>query len=259
MILEEIVQQRYKQLEREQQAIPLLEMKQLARSDKRSCISLYDALKQPRLSVIAEVKKASPSKGLICEQFDPVAISKQYQAAGANAISVLTEEHYFQGNPEYLSAIRKEVSLPLLRKDFIVDPYQIYQAKVLGADAILLIAALLNTATLEKFKNIAYGLGLACLAEVHNREELERVLEADFRIIGINNRDLKTFDVDLETTARLTSYIPEQCVVVAESGIAGNKDMQTARKNGADAVLIGETLMRSNRIAQTMHELRQGV
>ncbi|MCI9575206.1 MAG: indole-3-glycerol phosphate synthase TrpC [Clostridiales bacterium] len=257
MILDQIVTKRNEQLAREEAQISLNDIKNLALHDKRSCICLYDALKQPSLSVIAEVKKASPSKGLICENFDPVAIAKEYEAAGANAISVLTEEHYFQGSSDYLKAIRQEVALPLLRKDFIINPYQIYEAKVLGADAILLIAALLDSETMEKFKNIAYGLGLSCLAEVHNREELDRVLESDFRIIGINNRNLKTFDVSLNTTEQLASYIPEQCIVVAESGIATSDDMRTVHANGADAVLIGETLMRSGNISETLKNLRK--
>lgn len=257
MILRNIVEKRKLQLEREQQNLPLAKIKQLALHDQRSCICLYDVLRQPTLSVIAEVKKASPSKGLIRENFDPVAIAREYEAAGANAISVLTEEHYFQGSLRYLEAIRQEVKLPLLRKDFIIDPYQIYEAKLAGADAILLIAAILEAETMERFKNIAYGLGLSCLAEVHNREELDQVLECGFRIVGINNRNLKTFDVDLATTAQLAGYLPKECVVVSESGITNRDDMRTARKNGADAVLIGETLMRSGSITQTLTELRR--
>lgn len=257
MILTEIVEKRRVQLAREQQALALSDLKQLALHDRRSCNCLYDALKGEKLSVIAEVKKASPSKGLICEEFDPVAIAMQYEQAGADAISVLTEEHYFQGSLDYLKAVRSAVGLPILRKDFILDPYQIYQAKVAGADAILLIAAILDGETLERFKNIAYGLGLSCLAEVHNRQELETVLECGFRIVGINNRDLKTFDVDLNTTAQLMRYVPGECVVVSESGIAAREDMQAVRRYGAQAVLIGETLMRSGNIAQTLAELRR--
>lgn len=256
MILTKIVEERKLQLQREQQNLPLANVKQLALHDPRSCICLYDVLRQRALSVIAEVKKASPSKGLIREHFDPVAIAKEYEAAGANAISVLTEEHYFQGSLRYLEAIRKAVKLPLLRKDFIFDPYQIYEAKVAGADAILLIAAILDAETMERFKNIAYGLGLSCLAEVHNKEELDKVLECGFRIVGINNRNLNTFDVDLATTAQLAHYLPKECVVVSESGIASRDDMLAARKNGADAVLVGETLMRSGNIAATLAELR---
>ena len=258
MILNQIVEKRKQQLLKEQSEIGLEEMKALAMQDSRTCISLYDALKQDTLSVISEVKKASPSKGLICQDFEPVSIALQYEKAGTNAISVLTEEHYFQGSSQYLTAIRQQIaSIPILRKDFIIEPYQIYEAKCIGADAILLIAAILDTKTLAQFRSIAHGLGLECLAEVHNQEELNRVLEVGFRIVGINNRNLKTFDVSLETTAQLASYIPDECVIVSESGIATNQDMKTVRSHGADAVLIGETLMRSNHIAETMAALRK--
>ena len=154
---------------------------------------------------------------------------------------------------------RPLVDVPIIRKDFIIEPYQIYEAKCIGADAILLIAAILDTETLAQFRSIAHGLGLECLAEVHNQEELNRVLEVGFRIVGINNRNLKTFDVSLETTAQLASYIPNECVIVSESGIATNQDMKTVRSHGADAVLIGETLMRSNHIAETMAALGKQV
>ena len=245
MILNQIVEKRKQQLLKEQSAIGFEEMKAFAMQDSRTCISLYDALKQDTLSVISEVKKASPSKGLICQDFEPVSIALQYKKAGTNAISVLTEEHYFQGSSQYLTAIRQQIaSIPILRKDFIIEPYQIYEAKCIGADAILLIA---------------HGLGLECLAEVHNQEELNRVLEVGFQIVGINNRNLKTFDVSLETTAQLASYIPNECVIVSESGITTNQDMKTVRSHGADAVLIGETLMRSSHIAETMAALRKQV
>lgn len=260
MILDQIVEKRKQQLLKEQSAIGTEEMKALAMQDSRTCISLYEALKQDTLSVISEVKKASPSKGLICKDFDPVSIALQYETAGANAISVLTEEYYFQGSSQYLTAIRQQISsVPILRKDFIIEPYQIYEAKYIGADAILLIAAILDTETLKQFRSIAHGLGLECLAEVHNQEELNRVLEVGFQIVGINNRNLKTFDVSLETTAQLASHIQKECVIVSESGIATNQDMKTVRRHGADAVLIGETLMRSNHIAETMAALRKQV
>ena len=247
MILNQIVEKRKQQLLKEQSAIGFEEMKAFAMQDSRTCISLYDALKQDTLSVISEVKKASPSKGLICQDFEPVSIALQYKKAGTNAISVLTEEHYFQGSSQYLTAIRQQIaSIPILRKDFIIEPYQIYEAKCIGADAILLIAAILDTETLAQFRSIAHGLGLECL-------------EVGFQIVGINNRNLKTFDVSLETTAQLASYIPNECVIVSESGITTNQDMKTVRSHGADAVLIGETLMRSSHIAETMAALRKQV
>lgn len=260
MILDNIIEKRKLQLAKEQEAVCFEDIKSQAIKETRTCLSLYEALKKDTLSVISEVKKASPSKGLICENFDPVSIATQYERAGANAISVLTEEHYFQGRSHYLKAIRQQVStIPLLRKDFIIDPYQIYEAKVIGADAILLIAAILDTETLKTYRSIAHGLGLECLAEVHNKEELNNVLEAGFHIVGINNRNLKTFDVNLDTTAGLASYIPKDCVMISESGIVTNEDMKTVRKHGADAVLIGETLMRSGNIAETLAALRKDV
>ncbi len=260
MILEQIVEKRKQQLIAEQHAVAPETMKTQALQNTRSCISFYKALKQHTLSVIAEVKKASPSKGLICAKFDPVAIARAYEAAGANAISVLTEEHYFQGSSRYLTEIRRQVTtLPLLRKDFIIDPYQIYQAKCIGADAILLIAAVLDTDTLTQYYKIAQDLGLECLAEVHNKPELESVLKVGFPVVGINNRNLKTFQVSLNTTAKLAPLLPKSCVLVSESGIASNTDMKTVREYGADAVLIGETLMKSQNIAQTMDDLRKPI
>ena len=209
--------------------------------------------------MIAEVKKASPSKGLIRADFHPVEVAKAYEQNGANALSVLTEEHYFQGNSAYLRAIRAAVNLPILRKDFFIDPYQIYEARVLGADAILLIAALLDTTTMREFAEIAHGLGLACLTEVHNEEELACALEAGCDILGINNRNLKTFEVSLSVTERLARLAPEGRILVSESGIRGNADMKAVRRHGANAVLIGETLMRSGDIGRSLRELRDGV
>lgn len=260
MILDEIVQKRKQQLKKEQAQCSSAQIKQLALRDTRCCYNLYNTLKQPNLAVIAEVKKASPSKGIICADFAPVSVAQQYEQASVNAISILTEEAYFQGNNDYLLQIRRALpTMPLLRKDFIMDPYQLYHAKLLGADAVLLIAALLDTDTLREFYSIANDLGLSCLAEVHNAQELERVLAVGCRIIGINNRDLTTFQVTLQTTATLADQIPNHCVIVAESGIATPDDMRFVHRCGADAVLIGETLMRSQNIADTLAALRTDV
>lgn len=259
MILDKIVAKRKEQLEREIRKISRDEMCRMAEETARPVISLYDALKKDTLSVIAEVKKASPSKSVIREDFQPVEIAKQYEQSGANAISCLTEEFYFQGSSSYLSDIRKNVNLPILRKDFIFDEYQINEARVIGANAILLIAAILNTQTLIRFKNLADSLGMECLFEVHNEEELESVLHANPKIVGINNRNLKTFEVSLDTTKMLAKKIPEHCVVVSESGIADNEDMKSVKSYGADAVLIGEAFMRSENIAETMRQLRDGL
>lgn len=260
MILDEIIAKRRIQLEKEIATHSFDEVKAAAEKCSRSSISFKDALKGGgRLSVISEVKKASPSKGLIQPDFDPVKIAVTYEKSGADAISCLTEEFYFQGSSEYFKAIRAEVSLPMIRKDFIFDPYQIYEAKIMGADAVLLIAAVLDDAKLKEYKLIADSLGLDVLAETHSKEELDRVLAADFDIIGINNRNLKTFDVTLDTTAKLAGFIPDGKVIVSESGIKDNSDMKAVRSYGADAVLIGETLMRSGDIAATLERLRDGV
>lgn len=260
MILGEIVEKRKIQLEREKAAADFETVKRAAEKLDRQCISFKFALAKPdRLSVISEVKKASPSKGLIQPNFDPVKIAKEYENCGADAVSCLTEEHYFQGSSEYFKLIRQAINLPMIRKDFIIDEYQIYEARLMGADAILLIAAVLDDEKLKRFGETARSLGLDILAETHDESELERVLALDFDIIGINNRNLKTFEVTLETTARLAGMIPEGKVIVSESSIRDNTDMKTVRSYRADAVLIGETLMRSGNIGATLTALRENV
>lgn len=261
MILDDIMRQRAVQLRREQEACSLEEMR--CRADtalsRRKPVSLKQALRQETLSCICEVKKASPSKGLIQPDFHPAEIAAAYESAGANAISCLTEEHYFQGASAYLTAIRQRVTLPILRKDFLFDPYQIYEAAAIGADAVLLIAAVLEPEQLAALYRLAYSLGLEVLVEVHNRTELEQVSFLHPEILGVNNRDLKTFTVSLDTVAQLKPYAPTDAVFVSESGIRTNADMKRVRTLGADAVLIGETLMRSGNIGKTLHDLREGV
>lgn len=259
MILDDIVAARKEQLAREQARRPFPEVRAEAEGMAAPAKDFAGALRGNRLAVIAEVKKASPSKGLIKPDFDPVATAKAYEAAGADAVSVLTEERYFQGNGAYLSAIRNAVDLPLLRKDFIFDPYQIYEARVLGADAVLLIAALLSTEAIREFRAVAKSVGLACLTEVHNEEELERVLSAGCPIVGINNRDLTTFQVDITVTGTLAKMLPADTILVAESGMQKSADLRMVREQGADAVLIGETLMRSGDIGAALSSLREGI
>jgi len=196
------------------------------------------------VSLIAEVKKASPSKGLIRPDFDPVAIARSYESAGASAISVLTDEQHFQGRLEYLPAIRAAVNLPLLRKDFIVDAYQVYESRAAQADAILLIVAALSRGQLSEFLGLADELGMASLVEVHTAEELDAALEVGARIIGVNNRDLRTFETKLETTLELASGVPGDRVLVSESGIFTRADVERLMEAGVDAVLVGESLMR---------------
>ncbi|MBK5201078.1 MAG: indole-3-glycerol phosphate synthase TrpC [Spirochaetaceae bacterium] len=201
------------------------------------------SLSHPGLSFIAEVKKASPSKGLISKDFNPVEIAKEYEKINIDAISVLTEPNFFQGSIEYLKEIKKKVNIPLLRKDFIIDTFQIYEAKVSGANAILLICALLEHSDLANYYNIATSLGLDVLVEVHNREELDKALSIKAKIIGINNRDLYTFNVDLSTTETLRKFIPTDTIVVSESGYFNRSDIIRAEKSKVDAVLIGESFM----------------
>ena len=212
---------------------------------RSAALSFEQALAAPGLSFICEVKKASPSKGIIADDFPYLKIAREYEEAGAAAISVLTEPLYFLGSGEYLREIAAEAAVPVLRKDFIVDPYQIYEAKLLGADALLLIAALLDARTLGEFIKTAEELGLSPMVEIHNRVEAEQALASGARIIGINNRDLKTFKVDLAVTARIRELIPPGILTVAESGINSPDDLRAIAGCGVDAVLIGESLMRA--------------
>jgi indole-3-glycerol phosphate synthase len=207
------------------------------------------------IRLIAEVKKASPSKGVIREDFDPVHIAKVYEANGAACISVLTDETYFQGSLDYLRAIRGQVGLPLLRKDFILDSYQLLEARAAGADAVLLIAECLDDCNLRKLHNEALELGLTPLVEFYDEPNLARVLEAGATLVGVNNRDLRTFHTDLNHVIRLRSQIPEECVVVGESGIHGREDALRLERAGIDAMLVGEHLMASPDIGAAVGDL----
>jgi indole-3-glycerol phosphate synthase len=214
------------------------------------------ALSAPGLSFICEVKKASPSKGVIAEDFPYLRIALEYEAAGAAAISVLTEPEYFLGDPRYLREIAADVKIPVLRKDFVIDAYQLYEAKIWGAQAVLLICALSDTDTLAGYIKIAGELGLSSLVEIHNEAEAEQALAAGARIIGINNRDLKTFNVNLSVAARLRKLIPAGVITVAESGIKSPDDIRALKDSGIDAALIGESLMRATDKKQFLAELR---
>lgn len=216
------------------------------------------ALKKPRqgnIALIAEVKKASPSAGVICRDFDPVKIAKEYETAGASCLSVLTDEKFFQGSLDYLRQIRAAVKLPLLRKDFIIDERQILEAIEWGADAILLIVAILTDEQLKKFHSLAIEAGLAALVEVHDEAEMERALKIGAELIGMNNRDLKTFKVDLATTERLAAKISKSHLLVAESGIHTRADVERLKKCGAGAILVGESLLRDGNIQSKIREL----
>ena len=207
------------------------------------------------VNLIAEIKKASPSKGILRGDFNPVKIAMTYQANGASAISVLTDERFFEGKLEHLSKVRENVSIPLLRKDFFIDDYQIYETVASGADAILLICDILSPGELTKFYNIATELGLDCLVEVHNEEDIEKALSIDAGIIGINNSDLHTFKVDLGVTQRLIRMVPQNKVIVSESGIKSYEDIMFLRSLGVNAVLIGEAFMEADDIGAKMREL----
>lgn len=229
----------------------------LERDERRDFLA---ALRTPRagdVALIAEVKKASPSAGVICPDFDPVRIAREYAAAGASCLSVLTDEKFFQGSLDYLRQIRAAVKLPLLRKDFIIDERQILEAIEWGADAILLIVAILDDAQLKRFHTLAVQAGLAALVEVHDEAELDRATAIGANLIGVNNRNLKTFKVDLATTERLAARLPEvnAPLLVAESGIRNRQDVERLVDCGAGAILVGETLVRAGSIATKIAEL----
>lgn len=222
--------------------------------DREGCFR--KALGRPGLNFITEVKKASPSKGLIAPDFPYVAIARQYEALGAAAISVLTETDYFLGSDRYLREIRQAVGTPLLRKDFTIDEYMVYQAKTLGADAILLIAALLSDSQLQEYRLLAESLGMDALVEAHDAEEVERALRSGARVIGVNNRNLKDFTVDIGNSLRLRPLVPQDIPFVAESGIKSRQQTAALEQAGVNGVLIGETLMRSPDMKATLAELR---
>ncbi len=249
--------------------LPRMEKLQVAAQARDDFRSLYTALGGGirhreddegygsfELAVIAEVKKASPSAGTIAHDFDPVAIAQEYEMAGASAISVLTDEKYFQGSLSFLSKIREEVGIPLLRKDFIIHEVQIYEAVVAGADAILLIVGALEQDQFVKLLDIAGINQLDVLVEVHDMEEMERALETDAQIIGVNNRNLRTFNVDLNTTEQLSEEVGGDCILVSESGILNGGDAARVKEWGADAVLVGEALMRAEDKLEMMSQLR---
>jgi indole-3-glycerol phosphate synthase len=257
MILDKIVADVKIDLAAKKKLVSLAEMKKRASAQPPS-LDFAAALRGDKIRLIAEVKKASPSKGIICPDFNPVNIAKTYAANGAAAISVLTEPKYFLGNPDYLRDIKKALAakpLPLLRKDFIFDPYQVYEARAYGADCLLLIVAMLSPVQLAELLQLSRQLGMMNLVEVHNTSELEIALHSGATVIGINNRDLNSFKVDLKTTSKLRPLIPANRLVVSESGIKTRKDMQQLQEWGVNAALIGEALMTSHDIAAKMKEI----
>ncbi len=256
-ILDTIAAYAAQRVEEDQKIIPLAMMADKARSlGKGRGEDFVKALKKPGMSAICEVKKASPSKGVIDPVFDYTGIAKAYEEAGAEAVSCLTEPKWFLGSDEIFLQVRKAISLPMLRKDFTVSDYQIYQARVMEANAVLLIVALMDEETLTNRLALCHDLGLAALVETHNEEEIQTALSAGAEILGVNNRNLKDFSVDVGLAARLRDSIPSDCIFVAESGIRNRSDVETVSQAGADAILVGETLMRAADKTAMLQELK---
>jgi len=224
----------------------------------KDVISALKATEDNPYRIIAEIKKASPSKGIIREDFDPVRIAQAYEKGGASALSILTEPHFFQGDKEYLGAVRRYTSIPLLRKDFIIDKYQLVEALAYGADFVLLIAKALGRKELKKLLQYAHHLGLEVLVEIHDKTDLIKAIFAGANIIGINHRNLETFEMDMSLTQKLVPLIPNSKIIVAESGITTHEMVVELGKMGADAFLVGEHFMRQNDITQAVEDLKYG-
>jgi indole-3-glycerol phosphate synthase len=255
MFLDKIVAQKWEELEQRQKIVPLAELEAAIR-EKPKPLDMAAALRGDSLRLIAEIKRASPSRGVLSPNLDPVKLANTYARCGAAAISVLTESHYFGGSGEDLAAVRRKLpKIPLLRKDFIIKPYQIYESRAWGADALLLIVAILDDSQLKELLYLSHELGMSCLVEVHNEDELKRALAGNAKIIGINNRHLDTMAVDINVTRNLRPLIPPERIVVSESGIKGRGDIQKMRELKVNAVLIGETLVTAGDAAARIKEL----
>ncbi|MBR5503107.1 MAG: indole-3-glycerol phosphate synthase TrpC [Methanobrevibacter sp.] len=238
---------------------PLDELKdEVSKIDINDNFPFKEALKDPEIAIIAEVKKASPSKGLIAEDFDYIEIAKEYEQAGASAISVLTEPYFFQGSNDFLKEISENVSIPILRKDFTIDEYMIWEAKLLGASAILLIVSILDDVQLKEYLNLAHELGLSAIVETHDAREIRTAMDAGAEIIGVNNRNLADFTVDINNSINLRRLVSDDIIFISESGIKTTEDVTRLKENNVDAVLIGETLMRSDDKKSMILELKNG-
>ena len=253
-MLDKIIAQKREEVEQRKKALPLTYLRERIAQQKPP-LDFALALKGGYIRLIAEVKQASPSRGILSPELNPTELAQTYAEGGAAAISVLTEANYFKGNIDYLAAIREVVELPLLRKDFIFDPYQVYESRAYGADALLLIMAILSQEQLNELLSLSHSLGLKCLVEVHNEGEVERAVFNKAEIIGINNRDLNTFTVDINTTCRLRPLIPQTRIVVSESGIGSRMDVEKLKKWGVNAVLVGEALVTASDVLTKMREL----
>lgn len=252
-ILDRIVAAKVERLEETKRRLPLATLTRPTGRDTRSLAAALS--RSDRINIVAEIKQRSPSKGIICEDFDPVRIAKSYANSGAAALSVLCEEDFFGGSLEHLEAVRHQVDLPLLRKDFIFDEYQLYESAAAGADAILLIVAILEDELLAGLKGLAGELGLDALVEVHSAAEMERAVRAGASIIGVNNRDLTTFNVDLETSVRMAALAPSGATLVSESGIHNGRDIRRLKPAGFSGFLVGEYLMRASNPGEALAEL----
>jgi indole-3-glycerol phosphate synthase len=253
-ILKEILENTRQEICVSKKIMPLEQLKEMP-GFQRHCFSLVKALHREEVSIIAEIKKASPSKGVIRKDFDSYAIAREYADNGASAISMLTDKKYFQGNIRFISDVRASVSLPILRKDFIIDSYQITEAKAFGADAVLLIAAALEPQQLHDLHNEANDLGLDCLVEVHSEQELATLNLKQLKIVGINNRNLSDFTIDVTTTLRVAQNIPNGIIIVSESGISNRADIDHLAAHGIHAVLVGESLMRAESPGKALKSL----
>lgn len=255
-ILDEIAEYTRKRIEKKKEAVPYAMIRDRARALPPGDFSFEGALKGEDISFICECKKASPSKGLIAPDFPYLEIAKEYEAAGADCISVLTEPEWFMGKDDHLKEISAEVSVPCLRKDFTIDDYMIYEAKLLGASAVLLICAILSGEQLKAYIEVCDSLGISALVEAHDEREIELALDAGSRVIGVNNRNLKDFSVDTGNSRRLRSLVPENVIFVSESGVKNSTDVRRLKEIGADAVLVGETLMRAGDKKTALRELK---
>ena len=256
MILDKLAQSTEKRVEQEKKNIPLEVVKKQALDMPKGNFEFEKALAKSGINFICEVKKASPSKGIIAEKFPYVDIAKEYEKAGASCISVLTEPEYFKGDKKYLKEISENVSIPLIRKDFVIDEYMIYDGKVHGASCVLLICSLLDEDTIRKYIEICDSLGMSALVEAHDEEEVKKAIKSGARIIGVNNRDLKTFTVDIGNSERLRKLVPEDILFVAESGIKSNVEIERLKKAKVNGVLIGETFMKAENKKQMLDELK---
>jgi len=253
-MLNKIIAQKREEIEQRKKVVTITYLQQrIAR--QKPALDLALAIKGDHIRLIAEVKQASPSRGMLSPNFNPIELARTYAEGGAAAISVLTEANYFMGSIEHLAEIKEVVGLPLLRKDFIFDLYQVYESRAYGADALLLIAFILSQEQLKELVSLSHNLGLRCLVEVHNEEEVGRAVLSEAEIIGINNRDLTTFTVDITTTHRLRPLIPQERIVVSESGIKTKRDIEKLEKWGVDAVLVGEALVTTRDVQTKMKEL----